>query len=289
MNLEIFSHCAIDTINLEGSTYEQIGGPACYCSVTAKEFKFNVNLHTKFGPDFPIQYLHDNKILFENGLSEKLTTRFQIDITGSERTLRLLHQCDSINYTPISGDGIIISPVFHEIDNDVFHAIKKDSNFLLIDPQGFLRQVDSEKNVYLEKTNVDLTNIQAIKVNPEEMEKIVGTTGDDGMLELQKLGFEYVLSTNKTDVSLLVKDKVYSIKLPNKEIYDTTGVGDIFCATFVCTMLKENDFLWALCFAGGAAQAALESKQLGLMKIPKKGEVEANASYFYNLLKYRQI
>jgi sugar/nucleoside kinase (ribokinase family) len=63
----------------------------------------------------------------------------------------------------------------------------------------------------------------------------------------------------------------YSITLPNKKIYDTTGVGDIFCSAFCCTMLKEKDFVWALCFAGGAAQAALESKDVGLLKIPKKG------------------
>ena len=54
-------------------------------------------------------------------------------------------------------------------------------------------------------------------------------------------------------------------------------------------MLKENDFLWALCFAGGAAQAALESKNIGIEKIPKKGSIESNGSYFYNMVKFRDI
>ena len=109
------------------------------------------------------------------------------------------------------------------------------------------------------------------------------------MLALQKKGVEYVLLTDKTDVSLLVKDKVYTVTLPNKRIHDTTGVGDIFCSAFCCTMLKEKDFLWALCFAGGAAQAALESKNVGLQKIPKKGTIQTNASYFYNLVKFRDL
>ena len=82
---------------------------------------------------------------------------------------------------------------------------------------------------------------------------------------------------------MLVKDQIYSITLPNKKIYDTTGVGDIFCSAFCCTMLKEKDFVWALCFAGGAAQ------DVGLLKIPKKGVVENNASYFYNLMNFRSI
>ena len=98
-----------------------------------------------------------------------------------------------------------------------------------------------------------------------------------------------MLLTDKSNVSLLVKDKIYSITLPNLHIHDTTGVGDIFCSAFTCTMLKEKDFLWALCFAGGAAQAALDSNNVGLQKIPKKGTVQTNASYFYNLVKFRDL
>ena len=86
----------------------------------------------------------------------------------------------------------------------------------------------------------------------------------------QNQGVENVILTDKQNISLLIKDKIYSISLPNIHLHDTTGIGDIFCATFCCTMLKENDFLWALCFAGGAAQAAIENKKLGLEKIPQK-------------------
>lgn len=289
MKLAVFSHCAIDSITLEGSNYPQIGGAACYCGITAREFKFEVDLFTKFGKDFPQQYLTDNKINFENAESEKPTTRFAINITGADRTLKLENECEAIEYNGTDSDGSLVSPIYHEITNEIFDAIKKDSNFTMVDPQGFLRRKDSENNVVLENTELDLSGISAIKVNPEEARCIVNGTNDEMMIALQKKGAEYVLLTNKTDVSLLVKDKVYSIKLPNKNIYDTTGIGDIFCATFCCTMLKEKDFLWALCFAGGAAQAALDSKKVGLLKIPPRGQVQTNASYFYNLVKYRTI
>jgi sugar/nucleoside kinase (ribokinase family) len=289
MKLALFSHCAIDTITLDNETFEQIGGAACYGGLTARELKFDVSLYTKFGEDFPKQYLTQNKIDFKNALSEKLTTRFAINIAGSDRTLKLLNECDPIEYTTINADGSLIAPIFHEISPDLFSKIKKDSSFVLVDPQGFLRRVDSDKNVILENTELDLIGVNAIKVNPEESQKIVAGSNDDMMISLQKKGVEHVLFTNKTEVSLLVKDKIYSITLPNKEIYDTTGIGDIFCATFCCTMLKEKDFLWALCFAGGSAQAALDSRQVGLLKIPQKNVIETNASYFYNLVKYRTI
>ena len=289
MKLAIFSHCAIDTITIDGYNYEQVGGPACYGGITARQFKFDVDLFTKFGPDFPKQYLTENKINFVNSESEKNTTKFAISINGSDRTLKLENECEAIEYSSVSADGHIVSPIYHEISDDTFKKIKDDSNFLFVDPQGFLRQKDSQNNIVLENTTLDLSNVNAIKVNPEEAQQIVNGTHDEMMLALQKKGAEYVLLTNKTDVSLLVKDKVYSITLPNKHIHDTTGVGDIFCSAFSCTMLKEKDFLWALCFAGGAAQAALESKNVGLQKIPKKGAIQTNASYFYNLVKFRDL
>jgi sugar/nucleoside kinase (ribokinase family) len=289
MKLALFSHCAIDTITLEGNNYEQIGGAACYCGITARQFKFDVDLFTKFGSDFPKQYLSENKINFENSESESKTTKFAISITGSDRTLKLENMCEEINYSGVSADGHLVSPIFNEISDETFKKIKSDSNFLFVDPQGFLRRKDSENNVTLEKTNLDLSHVNAIKVNPEESRQIVSGTNDEMMLALQKKGIEYVILTNKTDVSMLVKDKIYSITLPNKRVYDTTGVGDIFCAAFTCTMLKEKDFLWALCFAGGAAQAALESNNVGLQKIPKKGTIQTNASYFYNLVKFRDL
>jgi len=289
MKLAIFSHCALDTISLEGSNYEQIGGAASYCGIMARELKFDVDLFTKFGPDFPKQYLTEHKINLINSESVQNTTKFAISISGSERTLKLEHECDPIDYSDVDANGHIVSPIYHEISNDVLKKIKDNSNFLFIDPQGFLRQKDSDNNIILQKSNLDLSGVNAIKINPEEGKNIVDGSNDEMMLALQKKGIEYVLLTNKTDVSLLVKNRIYSLKLPNKNIHDTTGIGDIFCSTFTCTMLKEKDFLWALCFAAGSAQAALESNNVGLQKIPKKGMVENNASYFYNLVDFRDL
>ena len=289
MKLALFSHCALDTISIEGNSYEQIGGAASYCGLMARELKFDVDLFTKFGSDFPNQYFDQNKINLINSESIKKTTKFSISISGSDRTLKLENECDPIDYSSVDADGHIVSPIFHEISNDVFKNIKGDSNFLFVDPQGFLRQKDSENNIVLKKNELDLTNVNAIKINPEEGKNLVDGTSDEMMLALQKKGIEYVLLTDKTNVSLLVKNRIYSLKLPNKSVHDTTGIGDIFCSTFTCTILKEKDFLWALCFAAGSAQAALESNNIGLQKIPKKGAVENNASYFYNLVDFRDL
>ena len=290
MKLAVFSHCVIDTIQIGESSYHQIGGPACYCSMTAKNLKFDVNLYTKFGNDFPYEeFLTKNKINFQNGLSKTSTTKFKILINGSERTLYLEHKCDPIEYSDFSSDGTLISPAFDEISKETFEKIKQNSNFVFLDPQGFLRRINSNNEIFLEKTDLELSEISAIKVSPNEIKNLVGTNDEEAMKSLQTRGVEYVLFTNKREISMLAKDRLYSITIPTKELYDTTGVGDIFSATFCSTMLKENDFLWALSFAGGAAQAALESKEVGLQKVPKKGATETNASYFYNMIKFKQV
>ena len=290
MKIGIYSNCTIDTIILNNLKSEYPGGAGCYCGLTAKKLKHDVSLHTMFGNDFPLEpFLLENKINILGGLTEKLTTKFSIEISGSERKLVLEDNCMNIEYQKNDYDGIIVSPVFDEITNDVFNSLKNDSEFILLDPQGFIRRINSKKEIFLEKTDMDLEKISAIKLNPEELSCLTNDTAEQGMKNIQSRGVDYVLYTNNREISLLVKDRLYTITLPNIKLNDTTGVGDIFSSTFCCTMLKENDFLWALCFAGGAAQAALDSNKIGLSKIPEKNTIETNGSYFYNMVKFKQI
>ena len=290
MKVGIFSHCTMDTIVYENEQYDAPGGPACYCSLAARKQKHDVNLYTKFGSNYPLEeFFNENKIITHNALSSKDTTKFRIELNDSDRKLFVENMCDKIDFIDNDDDGTIISPVFDEISLETYSQIKNSDNFTFLDPQGFLREKNSNNEVSLKKTTLDLTNINAIKMNPDELFALTGLTGHDGIKQLQKLGIEYVIYTNKKEISLLVKDKLYTIFLPKMTLTDTTGIGDIFCSTFTCTMLKEKDFLWALSFAGGAAQSALESKAFGLEKVPEKNALESNGSYFYNIVEFKQI
>jgi sugar/nucleoside kinase (ribokinase family) len=289
MKLAVFSHCTIDEININGNVYERLGGPACYCSGAARNLGFDVELHTMFGPDYTnIEYLQKNKIQFDNAQSQKNTTRFRLDIAGADRTLWIKNICAEIDYTKTDADGILVSPVFDEISAQTLEKLKSDSKLVALDPQGFLRRKGHDGLVLFERTNLSLDGISVLKSDPNEVYQLTGVEGLDGAKLLHKK-VEHLLYTNKREVSLFYKNKQYSITLPNMDIYDTVGVGDIFTATYCCTMLKEKDALWALSFAGGAAQAALESKEVGLDKIPPKGATQTNASYYYNIMKFTDI
>ena len=290
MKLDVISHCTIDTIEINDSEYVVPGGPGCYCSLTARALKFDVKLHTKFGSDFTLaDYLTEQKIVLENAFSTEPTTQFTLQLVNSERTLFLKNKCEIINNVILDTDSVIISPLFDEIPLELFEKIKNDVSFVLLDPQGFLRRVNSENKIYLERTDLNLTGVSAIKVNSDELKALTNADHLDGIKILQKKGIDNVILTDKQNISLLSENKIYSITLPDITLNDTTGIGDIFSAAFCCTMLKEKDILWALSFGGGAAQAALESGQIGLEKIPSKGAVESNAYYFYNTIKFKEI
>ena len=290
MKLDVISHCTIDTIEINDSKYVVPGGPGCYCSLTARSLKFDVKLHTKFGSDFTLSdYLTEKKIAFENAFSNESTTQFVLQIVNSERTLFLKNKCEVIDNIVLDTDNVIISPLFDEISLDLFEKVTNDASFVLLDPQGFLRRINSENKIYLEHTDLNLSNVSAIKVNSDELNALTNASNLDGIKILQKKGIDNVILTNKQNISLLSGNKIYSIELPDIQLNDTTGIGDIFSAAFCCTMLKEKDILWALSFAGGAAQAALESGKIGLEKIPSKGAIESNAYYFYNTVKFKEI
>lgn len=291
MKITIFSHCTIDEISRNGNTIETPGGPGLYCGYTAKNMKFDVDLRTKIGPDFSyISNLEKRGIfLAQDSLSNNPTTRFLLKISGIERELFLKAKCDPIEYRKFDSDAVIVSPVFDEMSEEVLDTVKENSDFVLLDPQGYLRRVDDNNKIFLEKTLLDLSQIGAIKTDPEEAFYLTGAREKDAMLLLQKKGVKHVLYTNKQNITMLVKDRLYHLQIPNMTIGDTTGVGDIFCAAFTCSYLKEKDAIWAICFAVGAAQAALETKGTGLDKIPFSGDIETNAAYLYNLMKFEQV
>src|SRR5579885_1112689 len=291
MKLTIFSHCTIDEISRNDNAVETPGGPGLYCGFTAKNMKFDVDLRTKIGPDFSYHSNLEKRGIFlaQDSLSNNPTTRFLLKISGTDRELFLKARCDPIEYNAFDSDGVIVSPVFDEVSEEALGNVKENSDFVLLDPQGYLRRIDNNNKIFLEKTLLDLSKINAIKTDPEEAFYLTGSKEKDAMLLLQKKGVKYVLYTNKQNITMLVKDRLYRLQIPNMTIGDTTGVGDIFCAAFTCAFLKENDVLWAICFAVGAAQSALETKGTGLDKIPFSGNIETNAAYLYNLMKFEQV
>lgn len=302
MKLTIVSNIVKDKIILENNqiTYS-LGGPPCYCGLIAKQFGVNVRLVTKFGQD-----LSDNELLFfknsnfevnNNSLSQSPTTKFILKINGLNRELYLLDKCDPIlipDVEQINTDGWIISPVLDEVPYFVLEYLINNHNndFLMLDPQGYTRTLDTNSKVFLYK-NLDpifFKNIDAIKLDPQEL---FCFSGGDDINALRKLkvnnNIKYALYSENQIIHMLNQDKHYWLEINKVNTSDSTGAGDILASAFTCAFIKERDPLWAFSFGVGAVMASLKTKKNGIEKIPKIRFIEENASYNYNLIKYESF
>jgi sugar/nucleoside kinase (ribokinase family) len=302
LRIGIASNVVLDTIkDAKGDINESAGGPPCYCGITSRRFGFDVELATRVGRDLPTElrnYLLESKIsIKDDQVVGEPTTRFRLEAEGDSRRLMLHSKCAQLTADEINAmkvDCWLVSPVIDEVPSSVLNAIKQDKDkkrFVILDPQGYMRLVDDHGLITLkERLDLDLSGLNAIKVDAQEMAALTaGSQGLEGMKSLQSRGIEFVISTEDRIVHMLHEKTHYWIKIKEVETPDSTGVGDILTAAFCCAYMKEKDPLWALCFGAGALRAALETKEIGLAKIPSMSKIEQSTSYFYNTVSFKQL
>jgi sugar/nucleoside kinase (ribokinase family) len=303
LKIGIASHIVLDTIRgADGKTVESMGGPPCYCGITARRFGLDVELATQVGADFPeVQrnFLRENAITLKEWhvAKDAPTTRFALEEAGDSRKLVLQSKCRPVSAQYIDAmkvDCWLVSPVIEEIPQETLAAIKNNrgkKDFVMLDPQGYMRAAGPDgKITFKGALDIDLAGITALKADVQEMAALTGgLQGLDGMKALQKRGVGFVLATEHRLVHLLHKNMHYWIKLNDVDTPDSTGAGDILAAGFACGWVKERDPLWAICFGAGALRAALETGRAGLAKIPEMGKIESSASYFYNTLGFKRL
>ena len=303
MKAAILSNIVLDEImsrNLKSS--KSLGGPAAYCGVTARKFGFDTTLFTHFGNDLDhqhIEYLKNQGVSFSNLQPSSLpTTRFVLKNFENYRELTLQSKCNPIDIEEIKNvkaNCWIISPVFDEVPLDILQYLVSSPNekqFVMLDPQGYTRTVDSEGRVSIrKKMEIPIYKVNGIKLDSQEISCFTnGLQGMEGMKKIRSFyKINYVLYTQDQVIHLLEQGKHYWIKVPKHETPDSTGLGDIMASSFACTMVKEKDSIWAFCFAAGALTSALQTREIGIKKIPSKSAIEQNATYYYNTMNFEII
>jgi sugar/nucleoside kinase (ribokinase family) len=306
MKLAVASNIVLDSIqDREGIVTESLGGPASYCGITARRFSFEVTLATRTGTDFSATYkrlLHNEGIILDYHLSrDRATTRFLLQSSRENNNIRrlfLASRCAQItvdDIEKIETDCWLVSPVIDEVPEEVLRAIilhGGKGGFVMVDPQGYTRIVNSSGEITtVDKLSLDLSGVSAIKADKTELTLLTG--GLEGVPAMQYLqsrtGIEFVITTEYRVIHFLYSGMHYWISLKDIDSPDSTGVGDILCSAFCCVLLKENDPLWAFCFGAGAVRAALETRKIGLDKIPSKSKIEQSAAYYYNTISFQRV
>ena len=303
MKAAILSNIVLDEIvSQDLKSSQSIGGPAAYCGVTARKFGFDTTLFTHFGNDLDNQYidfLKNQGISFNNLQPSNLpTTRFVLKNFETDRELTLQSKCIPIaieEINKVNANCWIISPVFDEVPIDILQYIissSKEKQFVMLDPQGYTRVVDSKGRVSIrKKMDIPIHKVNGIKLDSQEISAFTnGLQGMEGMKKIRSFyEIDYVLYTQDQVVHLLEEGKHYWINVPKHETPDSTGLGDIIASSFACAMVKERDSVWAFCFAAGALTAALQTKEVGIKKIPPKLAIDQNATYYYNSISFEII
>ena len=300
MKVAILSNLVVDKIiSRDMKSSQSLGGPAAYCGITASKFGFDTTLFTHFGKDLDTKFLESLK---KQGISFNVTnsldlptTRFILRNFENDRELILESKCSALDIEEIKSaksDCWIISPVFDEVSFDILQYLasaREKNQFIMLDPQGYTRSVDSAGRISV-RSNIDIpiNNVNGIKLDNQEISCFTnGLQGIEGMKKIHsKYKIDYVLYTEDQIIHLLERERRYWLKLPKIDTSDSTGLGDIIVSSFACTIVKEKDSVWAFCFAAGALTAALQTKEVGIKKIPSRTAIEENASYYYNIMNY---
>ncbi|MDW0146458.1 MAG: hypothetical protein QOK60_06815 [Nitrososphaeraceae archaeon] len=303
MKAAILSNIVVDDIvSRDLKSSQSLGGPAAYCGITARKFGFDTTLFTHFGNDLDheyLEYLKNQGISFNHLKPSTLpTTRFVLKNFETDRELTLQSKCNPIDIEEIKNvkaNCWIISPVFDEVPLDILQYLvssRQEKQFVMLDPQGYTRAVDSAGRVSIRKQmDIPIHKVNGIKLDSQEISCFTnGLQGMEGMKKIRSFyEIDYVLYTQDQVIHLLEEGKHYWINIPKHESPDSTGLGDIIASSFACTIVKEKDSVWAFCFAAGALAAALQTREIGIRKIPSKSAIEQNASYYYNTMNFEII
>lgn len=288
-------HLAIDLIKSARTTYPKptLGGSPAYVSLAAAKLGAKVSVVSKVGRDFPKDYV---KLLRENNIDlsglklvqDGLTTKFVLTYQNNwKRTLELKNRAPPISASDfglLSTKAIHVAPIANEIFKDVILKLRKSTNILSLDPQGFVRGFDTKGKVYLkrclEKAVLELIDIY--KSSQDEVKMV--TEINDIKLAAEKIldfGVKIVIITRGVHGSTLFLDKSsYNVPAyqPNL-VLDPTGAGDAFVGAFLAEYLRGGDPLWCACV--GAASASFVVEGIGSERFGERQETYERAKEIY--------
>ena len=286
--IAVLGHVAIDTIITKSGSRQELGGPPTYISLIFHELGVETVAVTKVGYDFPDIYA---STLAERGVkvpkrSEEPTTRFILDYTSGERTIRVPTVCEPIMPMEVESlpETAIIAPIIQEIPDSTIKKIS--SSIIAIDPQGFVRHRKPDGEISFQPwiNRELLARTSVLKASERELGLITGVSGWDGLMKLNEGGVRVSLVTKGPGGADMISDGVrFSIPTYSSlEIVDTTGAGDSFIAGFVSEYARGEPPIWCACYGSAAASAVIET--IGPRITANRNEITRRAENIYDRL-----
>ncbi len=293
MKVLVAGYVTIDTIQLPMRQVMSVGGPPSYAGLLCSRFGNDVVPLTRVGSDFP----DDQAVwLMRNGVvlraadrsPTKPTTRFSISNSAGARTLRLTSRCDDITPAQIPPEtrfnAALVSPLAGEVSAALLDEIAARSEFVFLDPQGFVRTFAGDGTVAFSppRDQKMLSKVHAVKMDRTEAEMLTGK-GDpvEALGKMHAAGLRKGIVTQGGD-SCYVLDgsRVYRVGVPKVPVIDSTGAGDVLSGATVSWYLKTRDFLRSACF--GIAASSLSLHMIALAKVDLPQSVDDTSARLYS-------
>jgi len=283
-DLATVGHIVLDHIGREGRA-PRVGGPCTYAGLAAVAVDAKAVAVSKVGADFGksrLSWLRAHGISTSRiRIGNSDTTCFRIDYLNGNRTMRVTSVCDPINDEDLlnlpPSSSIHIGPVLHEISPSLANRLTRSNSVVGLDPQGYLRQLDSEGNVYIQKWRDHslLRRIEVLKISESELPAIIGTRWSNR--KLTTLGPSIVLLT-RGPLGVIVWSREYGMfNLPAHAtpVRDPTGAGDALLGAFLVTWDRTSDLLWSAAVGSAVASFVVAKTKLADYGTPKQIERRA--------------
>lgn len=172
--------------------------------------------------------------------------------------------------------GLLVGPVLQEVDPAIMHTPR--TGCLMLDAQGFLRQLSTVGDVILRMTpdaETALRHCDILKVDAREA-AVITSTGDieTAGRHLFRMGPRTVIITQGRDGALFYDGtRFVQIRAPEVDVVDPTGAGDVFSAAFLVRYIASGNLAAAGRFAVTAA--ALSTRGFGASALPSETEISS--------------
>jgi len=268
-------HFAIDYIHspIIASPKLTLGGPPTYVSLAAAKLDANVSVISKVGEDFSNEYvkwLKNNRVDL-SGLKRvkgASTTRFVIKYQkGWKRKLQLKARAPPISASDLPDSlqarAVHVAPIVNEVPEELVTKLRKSTNILSLDSQGFVRGFDRRGNTSLKrwKGQAVLEEIDVYKSSLNEIEAVTGTTNLQlAARRISDYGVKVVIITRGMNGSTVFSDSTF-YNIPacaSKIVLDPTGAGDAFSGAFLAEYVRGKEPLWCACVGSSSASFIVE-------------------------------
>ncbi|MGD8270473.1 MAG: PfkB family carbohydrate kinase [Desulfobacterales bacterium] len=186
-----------------------------------------------------------------------------------------IHPAD-VPQAAFDAPGLLIGPVLQEVDPAIMRTPR--SGCLMLDAQGFLRQISTAGDVILRMTpeaETALRHCDVLKVDAREA-AVITSTGDietAGRL-LYRMGPKLVIITRGRDGACIYDGASFTqVTAPEVDVVDPTGAGDVFSAAFLVRHIATGNLVAAGRFAVTAA--ALSTRGFGASALPSEAEISS--------------